>query len=351
MPYYAGLRRETPETRRRIAEGLVRLRRTIVDQKVPQKTLGGDLLIASWNIREFDSPKYGERIVDAFYFIAEILSHFDLIAVQEVNEDLRALDRVRDLLGSWWKYIVTDVSAQGGGGNGERMAFLYDSRKVTFDGLAGEIVLPPQKVDSLVLRFARTPFVCGFRSGWAKIDLCTVHIFYGGDEAIQPRRLEEIQKLARFMADRARQVTPRPIAGAPMSPATSKTMILLGDFNIFANGDETLDAITRAGFVIPKALIERSGSNLAKDKFYDQIAIWRGERFDETELGGVLDFYDAVFRKEDKELYDPLMAPTGSGAKPAYATWKTFQMSDHLVLWAAFKVDFTEDYLLKLAEG
>lgn len=350
MPYYAGLRHETPETRKRIAEGLVRLRKAIVEQNVPHKTLGGDVLIASWNIREFDSGKYGQRVIDAYYFIAEILSHFDLIAIQEVNEDLTALDRVRGLLGSWWKYIVTDVSASAGGGNDERMAFLYDGRKVTFDGLAGEIVLPPAKVDSLVLQFARTPFVCGFRSGWAKIDLCTVHIFYGDDKAIEPRRLEEIRKLATFMADRAVKPTHRAIAGAPMSPATSKTMILLGDFNIFANGDATLKAITDAGFVIPKALIERSGSNIAKDKFYDQVAIWRGDRFDETERGGVLDYYDAVFRPEDEEVYETLTVAGKSGRRN-YRDWKTYQMSDHLVLWAAFKVDFTEDYLTTLAEG
>jgi hypothetical protein len=175
MPYYANLRRESAEVRKRIAEGLLRLRKSIADQKVPPRTVSGDVLVASWNIREFDSRKYGGRLTDAFYYIAEILSHFDLIAIQEVREDLSALDRVQDLLGSRWKYVVTDVTDAGLGGNGER--FLYDSRKVTFGGLAGEIVLPPSKVDTDVLQFARTPFVCGFKSGWAKIDLCTVHIY------------------------------------------------------------------------------------------------------------------------------------------------------------------------------
>ncbi|WP_020181162.1 endonuclease/exonuclease/phosphatase family protein [Methylopila sp. M107] len=349
MPYYAGLRREEPATRKRIAEGLIRLQKSLVAQKVPKRTLGGDLLIASWNIREFDSTKYGDRVADAYYYIAEVLNHFDLIAIQEVNDDLRALDRVRNLLGSWWKYVVTDVSAKAGGGNDERMAFLYDGRKVTFDGLAGEIVLPPTKVDGLVLQFARTPFVCGFRSGWAKIDLCTVHIYYGDDKALNPRRLEEIQKLAKFLADRARQGAPAAGAAAPASPPTSKTLILLGDFNIFSNGDATLSAITDAGFSIPKVLTERTGTNIDKSKFYDQIAIWRGDRFDETERGGVFDFYEAVFRAEDEPAYENSIPKESSGRRAAYKTWKTFQMSDHLVLWAAFKVDFAEDYLNRIA--
>lgn len=351
MPYYAGLRREDRETRERIAAGLIRLRQAIAAQGVPTRTVAGDVLIASWNIREFDSAKYGNRVIDAFYYIAEILSHFDLIAIQEVREDLYALEKVQGLLGSWWKFVVTDVT-EGSGGNGERMAFLYDSRKVTFGGLAGEVVLPPEKVDSEVLQFARTPFVCGFRSGWAKIDLCTVHIYYGDDKPLDPRRLEEIRKLAAFMAKRAKkaaQPTPAAAETPKVRPPEPDTLILLGDFNIFDPKDETLKAITAAGFVVPKVLADRKGSNMGKDKFYDQIAIWRGKRFDETPRGGVLDFYEAVFRVEDEALYAPLIPPTKSGKPGKYHDWKTYQMSDHLVLWSAFKVDFTDDYLADLA--
>jgi hypothetical protein len=37
--------------------------------------------------------------------------------------------------------------------------------------------------------------------------------------------------------------------------------------------------------------------------------------------------------------------PSKSGKPPKYAEWKTYLMSDHLVLWTAFKVDFADDYL------
>jgi hypothetical protein len=354
MPYYAGLRREKPATRTRIAEGLLRLRKSIAAQGVPPRTVAGDVLIASWNIREFDSRKYGGRLTDALYYIAEILSHFDLVAIQEVRDDLSALERVQDLLGSWWKYVVTDVTDSALGGNGERMAFLYDSRKVTFGGLAGEIVLPPAKVDTEVLQFARTPFVCGFRSGWAKIDLCTVHIYYGDGKPLDSRRLEEIRKLAAFMAKRAKKAAqPAPSTGSTpaVRPPEPDTLILLGDFNIFDPKDATLAAITDAGFKIPKVLTDRKGSNMGKDKFYDQIAIWRGKRFDETPRGDVLDFFEAVFRDEDEATYAAEIKPAKSGKPPKYKEWKTYQMSDHLVLWAAFKVDFAEDYLTDLAKA
>ncbi len=347
MPYYASLRREDAATRTRIAAGLLRLRQSIAAQGVPPRTAMGDVLVASWNIREFDSRKYGGRLTDAFYFIAEILSHFDLIAIQEVREDLAALERVQSLLGSWWKYVVTDVT-EGSGGNGERMAFLYDSRKVIFGGLAGEIVLP-EKVDTKILQFARTPFVCGFRAGWARIDLCTVHIYYGDDKPVDARRLEEIRNLSAFLAKRAKKAAQPATGPDDAAPPSPGTLILLGDFNIFDPKDETLKAITGAGFVIPKVLTDRRGSNLGQDKFYDQIAIWRGGRFAETPRGGVLDYYQAVYRAEDEALYAPAIKPAKSGKPPAYREWKTYQMSDHLVLWSAFKVDFADDYLAELA--
>ena len=50
------------------------------------------LRIATWNLREFDSPSYGYRSAEAKAYIAEILSHFDLIALQEIRRDLDALD-------------------------------------------------------------------------------------------------------------------------------------------------------------------------------------------------------------------------------------------------------------------
>ena len=92
-------------------------------------------MLATWNIREFDSPKYGERVPESYYYIAEIIERFDLVAVQEVNKNLKALYRLCELLAEGWKYLVTDTT-EGTKGNSERMAFLYDSRKIRFGGLS-----------------------------------------------------------------------------------------------------------------------------------------------------------------------------------------------------------------------
>ena len=159
MPFYRGLSSTAtsgyplptlldPADRRRIAKNLLNLRQQFTDDNVPVRTLNQTRLLATWNIREFDNGgKFDPRLPESLYYIAEILSHFDIVAVQEVRADLSALDRVMQLLGPWWKYNVTDVT-YGKRGNQERMAFIYDGRKVDFSGLAGEIVLSPEQVAS-----------------------------------------------------------------------------------------------------------------------------------------------------------------------------------------------------------
>jgi hypothetical protein len=346
MTFYYGLKREPKDVQQRAAEGILRLRQAIREEAIPAKTVDRTLLLATWNIREFDSAKYGDRCTECFYYIAEIMNHFDLIAVQEVREDLRALDRLQDILGGWWKYIVTDVT-EGTSGNRERMAFLYDSRKVAFGGLAGEIVLPDVKGER-ALQFARTPFICGFKSGWTKFNLCTVHIYYGKSTATDPRRVKEIQDLAKFLAKRAKMPPAQPptAAGSAMGRGAPEpeNLILLGDFNIFDRGDATMKALTDAGFEIPPELQAIPGSNKKQDKHYDQIAFMtRPNRFGTTGKAGVFNYYKSVFRDTDKDAYQSLM-----GTAKKYDDWRTYQMSDHLVMWIELQIDFADKYLAAL---
>lgn len=341
MTFYYGLKREPKDVQRRAAEGILRLREAIKAEGIPNRTVDETLLLGTWNIREFDSAKYGDRCAECFYYIAEIINHFDLVAVQEVREDLRALDRLQDILGGWWKYIVTDVT-EGSAGNRERMAYLFDSRKVTFGGLAGEIVLPDKKGER-VLQFARTPFICGFKSGWTKFNLCTVHIYYGTAKRDDPRRIQEIRELAKFLAKRAKMPPAQPPASGEVAARTPEpeNLVLLGDFNIFDPEDETMKALLKEGFTIPPELQSVPGSNAKQDKHYDQIAFMtRPNRFGTTGKAGVFNFYGSVFRDEDTESYRQLM-----GAAKRYNDWRTYQMSDHLVMWVELRIDFAKEYL------
>ena len=54
--------------------------------------------------------------------IAEVISWFDLVALQEVNDNLAGIRGVLDQLPSNWRMQFSDA-----GGNRERAAFLYDT--------------------------------------------------------------------------------------------------------------------------------------------------------------------------------------------------------------------------------
>ena len=90
--------------------------KTISKDKYPNS-----LIIGSWNIRAFDDGV--PRMDESYHYIAEIIDHFDICAVQEVKKNLWPLRRLVKLLGPDWDFFVSDVSTHKGGNN-ERMAFL-----------------------------------------------------------------------------------------------------------------------------------------------------------------------------------------------------------------------------------
>lgn len=265
MSFFYDLDKTKPEDAR-TAERLLALGQKLGDE-IPAKTLDDTLLLATWNIREFDSPAYGKRRSEPYHYIAEIISRFDLVALQEVRLETEPLEKLRGLLGRWWNYLVTDVTG-GTQGNKERMAFFFDTRKVRFGGLAGEVVIPPletrdennKKVYSPVKQLARTPYLVGFEAGWFRFMLSTVHILYGSSQAEDPRREAEIRAIARAMSQRVDE-----------KHAWSKNIILLGDFNIFDPEDVTFSALTDEGFTIPEALQQVTNVG-KKERFFDQIA-------------------------------------------------------------------------------
>lgn len=356
MPFYNEIDVNTPEGKR-TAERLLALKQALRD--IPTKTVDETLLLATWNIRDFDKPAYGQRSDEAIYYIAEIISRFDLVAIQEVYKDLTALHRLIKVLGGYWKYVITDVT-EGTQGNSEVMAYLYDSRKVTFGGLAGEMVLPPVKVAGGKTVAAdqvwRTPFICGFRSGWSRFMLCSVHILWGKDKPkgkLEPKdRIDEVEKVAQFLKKRTTDPT-----------SWSRNLILLGDFNIFSTSEEggAFSKLLDAGFEIPETM-RNFVTNAKKDQAYDQIAFRvQDDRLGWTGKAGVFDYYNHVFTRQDEAIYAETMGPeykkntkgkprTAAEKSSYYATnWRTHQMSDHLPLWVELKIDYSEQYLKRKA--
>ncbi len=108
MPDYKSIDSNTVEGRR-TAERLRALKLEL-DGAIPAKTVDSTVLLATWNIREFGGTKSAGREAEPLFYLAEIISRFDIIAVQEVRDNLDALDELMSILGPWWKYLVSDVT-------------------------------------------------------------------------------------------------------------------------------------------------------------------------------------------------------------------------------------------------
>lgn len=348
MPYYFPLKHNfAADESQRTASNLLALRRQLRDE-IPPRTVNDTLLLATWNIRDFDSNKFrhGPRLKESFFYIAEIISAFDMVALQEINEDLTALNKVLRILGPDWDYISTDKT-EGTSGNSERMTFVYDTRKVRFLKIAGEIVLPQSRLISGEKQFARTPFVVAFQSGWFKFMICTVHIYFGSASGPQlQQRIAEIESIAKFLSRRADD--------------ESANYILLGDFNIVSPEHQTMKALLKHGFILPEGL---SPSNIHLDKHYDQIAFKaRDGQVQFSGRSGVFNPYQTIFTVGERGTYYPLMSnPNNLELDPGgllldndknrdyyLGIWRTFQLSDHLPMWVELRIDFTEQYLQEM---
>ncbi len=263
---------------RSVAQDLQKLRAEL-DKTIPPKQLDHNVIVGTWNIRAFgdlterwtekegDSPK---RNLHALRCIAEIVSRFDVIALQEVRGNIKSLRHMMKVLGQNWSLILTDVT-KGSEGNDERMAFLFDTRKVKLSGLACELVVPEKEgigSNAFQKQFARTPYAVGFQSLRHTFILVTLHVLWGEEK----ERIKELKAIANWLSDWATDIN-----------AWDHNLIALGDFNIDRKGNPLYKAFTSTGLRTPIELDNVPRTVFAKpgekelDKFYDQIAWFAGE--------------------------------------------------------------------------
>lgn len=309
-----------------VKENLEELLRDL-DEKVPSKQLDRNLLIATWNIRGFgdltrswmskegDSPR---RDLHSVHCIAEILRRFDVIAIQEVKSNIRALRDTLKILGDEWSMILTDVN-QGSAGNGERMAYLFDTRRVNLSGLAGELVVPDEwrsgvSKNIMQEQFVRSPYAVSFRSKHQTFILVTLHVLYGKKSS---DRIKELKGIAQWLSSWAKDIN-----------VYHQNLIILGDFNIEARGDLLAETFLSEGLYIPEGLQSKevSRSIFNDTKFYDQIAWFNGSNGQpklslEFVRGGSYDFVTTALK--NRGLTKQKLS---------------FMLSDHYPLWAEFKL-------------
>ncbi len=366
MPYYNNLKYMISDEghRHRAIKNLKKLRAQL-DESIPAKDSEHTLVLSTWNIRDFDKVNrrgFGSRLPEMLFYIAEVISRFDFVAVQEVNR-LNEWRDVMKILGSDYDYIASDETDTALGGNGERLMFVYDKRKVWFQNIAGEIVLPNSMLvtdaedsdgDALSRgkQFRRTPYVCRFQARWFKFSICTVHIYYGSSSGSKlKQRVQEIEKVVDYLSERADQEL-----------IAERGMIILGDFNIVHPEHQTMKALEQNGFVVPETL--QKPTNFNRDKFYDQIAFKtrqgvidfiEQEENGKTPNAGIVQLFENIMTENDFNEYeqDARNSPNGSGSsgedlRDYYRKWKTYQLSDHMPLWARLYVNSSAEYLDEL---
>ncbi|PZU85626.1 MAG: hypothetical protein DI528_11615 [Shinella sp.] len=343
MAFYQSLRGETAYPRGRekpgqagwIAEHLLRLR-ALLNGQITAKRRPNSLIVGSWNIRHFDGGR--PRLPESFHYIAEIVDHFDICALQEIK-DIASMERLMRLLGPNWDYFINDSSGAGRG-NYERMAFAYNRNKVRFRNLIGELVLQKGVLPGDE-QIGRTPFFAAFQAGWFRFTLCSAHIVFE-TVAGRPLREDEINAIASELRRRAKD--------------TDEVHIMLGDMNIEKLSDAGMKALTeRNGFLVP----ELGATSLDGQKFYDQIA-FTGPA-DETRLlnKGTIPWQQAIFTDTEVEHYREIAmatrekpntgVPYGDWPK-TYRDWRTHEISDHLPVWIEIETDYSNAYLQRIVE-
>lgn len=290
-----------------------------------------NLIVATWNLTNFGLQ---ERESDHLKLMAEIVKPFDVVAIQEVADDVTQLYELLTYMEGEWKAIYTDVA-----GNYERLGYLYQADRVQPTELAAELAMRGYQRNKITITvgdeddddepkeyvfpgYNRNPYMLEFKADAFIFSLVNVHLYWG---SYALRRLEA-RALAKWAKSRIKKVGP-----------PNNDIILIGDFNMprVQKGDEIYDEMVAYGVSFPKYDTNLIGSNLAGDADYDGLAFFPSRTGDDFVEMGVFDFDKAVFT----DLWPPNDLPS-SERKPKvenFFKYIRYYMADHRLLWAEFK--------------
>lgn len=303
-----------------VAREIAALRAHRRTRQLPAKRADA-LLVGTWNVANFGAQ---DRRPEDHQLIAELLSWYDVVAVQECRENFAGLTDVLHYMGDRYAYLMSDAA-----GNDERMVFVYDRRKLALLEEVGEVAFAPSDAANVkvagvagpFLGFDRTPYLATFRLGAdLSVLLVNVHLFYGSDgRADVERRALETAAVARWAALRRRS-----------KYAFAREVVALGDFNMpkpdAAGTNIVFDALTNRGLVTPEHS-STIGSSIATDNHYDQVAF-----FPETSKNcfvdvGVFDYDAVIFR----DLYE-------SKGEATFLGYLRYYLSDHRPMWVQMRM-------------
>ena len=116
---------------------------------LPTRTYGS-VVMASFNIRKLGAER--KRTGAIWEFLGQVCRQFDLIAVQEVMDDMSGLFRLKDEMGPEFGIIVSDKTGvfPGKAGLGERLAFIFRWTVVRRSEVVSDISFDRSEVISIL---------------------------------------------------------------------------------------------------------------------------------------------------------------------------------------------------------
>jgi endonuclease/exonuclease/phosphatase family metal-dependent hydrolase len=331
--------------KKRTINNLLRLKAGLA-AKIPAKKADENLLVASWNVKEFGHTT--QRLYESYFYIAEVISRFDLVVVQEIKSTLKGLDTVMRILGSDWDYLINDIT-DGVDGNSERSAYLFNKKRVRLSGLAGEITLWSELTEnSEIKQLKRTPYMTGFKSGWKSFAVISFHLHPGDDDEDTEFRKEEVELILEALEKKE-------------DGLWTRNLVLAGDFNLYETDTETVELINNAGYTEVEGL-EGKDTNVSESEAYDRLFVRKSNYFQilkddqGVENGDVFKPFEYVFVQNEHTQYKADMIEVYGGGQDLendadalgrYFSqyWKRNQISDHNPIWFEISIDSSVRFL------
>lgn len=271
---------------------------TIITLFIGLLSFGQDsITIASWNLKNFGQTKLNDA--SRINVIVDVIKEFDIVAIQEVQDiSLQLPDKLIELInqdGSNYKQISSN---RVGRIRKEQYVYVYNVDKVAL--ISSTIGYGLECNDE----FAREPFYCGFKAGNFDFILFTIHT--------DPDDVNiEVPALANAYLH------------LQNNTKIENDIIMLGDFNANAPNSQfegyiemsSIDEISNIFFCI------EDETNTAGGKSYDNIIFQSNYTSEYSNSSGVYIFWQ--IHNISLEL----------GKK----------ISDHLPVWASFKISGNDD--------
>ncbi|MEM7301939.1 MAG: endonuclease/exonuclease/phosphatase family protein [Pseudomonadota bacterium] len=259
---------------------------------LPQRR-NGSLVLSSFNIRKFGRLMNGsetKRSAGSWDLLVDYCSRCDLVAIQEVLDDLSSLLHLRERLGKNWSILVSDQAGgiPGERGARERLAFIYRHDRLRHTGMASDITFERSEIFDRIydnredfietfrereqqliewqaqtearmaegkrprprppfvlphfIQFIRSPHLAAFetvgRSKAAPYEFIAVnaHLLYGDKSKQREERRREFKALLDWIISRA----------AETDRVFAPNILLFGDLNLdFKNNDRRREAVAR----------------------------------------------------------------------------------------------------------